>query len=464
MSSNIFLTKWSEISGDRFDPLMVLYKKTTQAFRYETVSFKDLLLSNPMYGANEAGVERTDENEPRYIRITDIDEFGNLKDGLGVTAQVIEEKYFLNENDLLFARSGATVGKAYIHRQRPYECFFAGYMIRFVVDSDKIDPYYVFLYTQLDIYKKWVSSIQRAAGQPNINAEEYKSLPIPIPPKEIQKEIVNKIQDAYKQKQQKEDEAKKLLNSIDEYLLQELGINLPKIDESDISKRVFLRKWSEISGNRFDPDYYSPKYFEKINILKKSSCKIISLKDIAIIFQGVGKSETNNPKYTLLKVKNILKDSTIDFEDVEFVSSVPKNKILSKYDIISPFIGEAIKQFKFALFDGEEDKYAVDNNTGVIRINSKKINNCFVCEVLNSGFVRWQIEQLIGGGGVPFIGSSGAKLIKIPRPRIKQQNKIAKHIESIREQAKSLKQQAIDDFEKAKKEVEAILLGETDEF
>ena len=43
MSSNIFLTKLSEISGDRFDPLMVLYKKTTQAFKYDTVSFKDLL-------------------------------------------------------------------------------------------------------------------------------------------------------------------------------------------------------------------------------------------------------------------------------------------------------------------------------------------------------------------------------------------------------------------------------------
>ena len=66
MSSNIFLTKLSEISGDRFDPLMVLYKKTTQAFKYDTVSFKDLLISNPMYGANEAGVERTDENEPDF--------------------------------------------------------------------------------------------------------------------------------------------------------------------------------------------------------------------------------------------------------------------------------------------------------------------------------------------------------------------------------------------------------------
>jgi restriction endonuclease S subunit len=108
--------------------------------------------------------------------------------------------------------------------------------------------------------------------------------------------------------------------------------------------------------------------------------------------------------------------------------------------------------------------WGIINNTGVIRINSKKINNCYVSEVLNSGFVRWQIEQLIGGGGVPFIGSNGAKLIKIPRPRIKQQNKITNHIANIRQQAKSLKQQAIDEFEKSKKEVEAMLLGETDEF
>ncbi len=65
MAENIFYTKFSEISGDRFDPQMVLYKKSTNSFKYDTVALKDLLLSNPMYGANEAGSERTNKN-PNY--------------------------------------------------------------------------------------------------------------------------------------------------------------------------------------------------------------------------------------------------------------------------------------------------------------------------------------------------------------------------------------------------------------
>lgn len=56
---------------------------------------------------------------------------------------------------------------------------------------------------------------------------------------------------------------------------------------------------------------------------------MVTLKDIAVIF-GVGKSETDNPQYTLLKVKNILKILQLILKDIEFVNSVPKNKLLSK--------------------------------------------------------------------------------------------------------------------------------------
>lgn len=467
MSSNVFLTKWSEISGGRFDPLMVLYKKTTQSFKYETIPFKDLLLSNPMYGANEAGIERTDENEPRYIRITDIDEFGNLKDGLGVTAQVIEEKYFLNENDLLFARSGATVGKAYIHRKRDYECFFAGYMIRFVVDSDRIDPYYVFLYTQLDIYKKWVLSIQRAAGQPNINAEEYKSLPIPIPPKQIQEELVTKIQDAYKQKQQKEDEAKKLIDSIDEYLLKELGIVLSKVDETDISKRVFLRKWSEISGDRFEADYYSNYFHIILDSFQKSTCKFITLNEIT---KKIKTGTTPNQKLDafiedednipFLRNSDIQNGEIIDSK-FKYIKNELENQLAFSYknEIIICIAGtigiSALNTF---------DRLAINQNVSSLIIDETQINIKFLLFWLNTKIAIDLLKRLSSIATIAYVNNPTLLKLQIPLPAVEKQNKIASHIENIREQAKSLKQQAIDDFEKAKKEVEVILLGESNEF
>lgn len=172
----IFIIKKSEING-RLDPKMALYNQSVQHSLYPLVKLKSLLLSKPQYGANEAGLVREHKEQVRYIRITDIDENGLIStDELGATVANLEEKYILSQNDIVIARSGATVGKAYIHRHLPYTCVYAGYLIRFVVDSDKILPDYLFAYTQLNPYKEWVNAIQRPSAQPNINAEEYQSL------------------------------------------------------------------------------------------------------------------------------------------------------------------------------------------------------------------------------------------------------------------------------------------------
>ena len=108
----IFIVKKSEING-RFDPKMALYNQGVQHSLYPLVKLKSLLLSKPQYGANEAGLVREYFEQPRYIRITDIDENGLIStDELGATVLNVEERYILNENDIVIARSGATVGKA----------------------------------------------------------------------------------------------------------------------------------------------------------------------------------------------------------------------------------------------------------------------------------------------------------------------------------------------------------------
>ncbi len=191
LQSRIFKVNFSDVSGLRIDPEMTLYSQKISESKYPLIPLGQLLKEKPQYGANEAGINRLDKDSPRYIRITDIDSNGFLKKGLGKTTEIIEEQYFLNHKDILFARSGNTVGKTYIHNKEKvdYQCFFAGYMIRFIVDEHKISPDFLFAYTQTKPYKDWVKAIQRTAGQPNINAEEYKSLNIPLPPLEKQKKI-----------------------------------------------------------------------------------------------------------------------------------------------------------------------------------------------------------------------------------------------------------------------------------
>jgi restriction endonuclease S subunit len=192
-----FYTTASKVTGGRLDPEYVAYQSQITSDKYPIVHLKQLLKTSPQYGANESGIERTDITQPRYIRITDIDEIGRLDEtDLGKTALTIEERYILQNNDLLFARSGNTVGKCYLHKSDlvNYECFFAGYMIRFILNDIYALPEFIFGWTQTQLYKDWVTAIRRAAGQPNINAEEYKSLQIPLPPLEIQNEIATHIQ------------------------------------------------------------------------------------------------------------------------------------------------------------------------------------------------------------------------------------------------------------------------------
>ncbi len=122
LTNRMYILQKSELEK-RWDPSWYVYLQSIQGFKYKKVELKHLLIENPQYGANEIGISRETNTEPRYIRITDINEFGELENVLGKTAENIEEKYFLQENDLLLARSGNTVGKSYLYKKMAYECF-----------------------------------------------------------------------------------------------------------------------------------------------------------------------------------------------------------------------------------------------------------------------------------------------------------------------------------------------------
>lgn len=194
IANRIFTAQRKELAGWRFDPDMALYSKHTRTAKFNASKLREHMRSAPQYGANERGVERLNREVPRYVRITDVNEFGELSPGLGVAAEVAEDKYLLEPGDLLFARSGNTVGKTYLHIPDTDEKHvFAGYMIRFRLNAATLLPEYAFSYTLCSAYKEWCRAVQRASGQPNINAEEYKSLLIPVPPLKKQAEIAEKV-------------------------------------------------------------------------------------------------------------------------------------------------------------------------------------------------------------------------------------------------------------------------------
>jgi type I restriction enzyme S subunit len=150
------------------------------------------------YGAGVAS-KPYDPELPRYIRITDITDTGDLtRDAVSPSGDATEwGAYSLEPGDVLFARSGATVGKTYLHRRSDGRCVFAGYLIRFRAQPDRLLPEFLFQFTRTAAYRRWVAARQRVVAQPNINAQQYgEELRVPCPPLQLQtklKERLNRI-------------------------------------------------------------------------------------------------------------------------------------------------------------------------------------------------------------------------------------------------------------------------------
>ena len=158
---------------------------------WEEKTLKDISIISGNYGLS---VPSTEYNGVRYLRITDITEWGDLNDEK-VSAKLDEEKEqeLLEEGDLLFARTGATVGKTLMYKEAFGKCLFAGYLIRYRLNKEIVLPKYMFYITHSDNYYKWVLENQKAAAQPNISAKLYNEYVVSYPSISEQQSIVETL-------------------------------------------------------------------------------------------------------------------------------------------------------------------------------------------------------------------------------------------------------------------------------
>lgn len=142
------------------------------------------------YGLNAAAKEYDGEN--KYIRITDIDDNSHEFLQENVTSPDTElvgaENYRLKYGDILFARTGASVGKTYIYKDSDGLVYYAGFLIRGRV-KDGFAPEFVFQNTLTEDYEKFIRITSQRSGQPGVNAQEYADFKISMPIYEEQKKI-----------------------------------------------------------------------------------------------------------------------------------------------------------------------------------------------------------------------------------------------------------------------------------
>ncbi len=132
----------------------------------------------------------------KMIRISDIHD--NQVDWSSVPYCDINEneigQYLLKENDILFARTGGTVGKSFLVKEVPEEAIFAGYLIR-TRYSENLSPLYLKYFMESRIYWEQLHNGTIKTAQPNCNGKTLSKMMLPLPPMAEQHRIVAKIEE-----------------------------------------------------------------------------------------------------------------------------------------------------------------------------------------------------------------------------------------------------------------------------
>ena len=156
------------------------------------VKLSDLCIESEIgkYGI-PASAEAYDKNKVRYLRISDIDDLGNLinTDRKSISSDEIE-KYILKEGEIVFARTGNSTGRTYFHEDKNGILAFAGFLIKFGLDKRKVNPKYLKYYTISDEYKSWVNNLSVGSTRGNINAQTFAGCPILLPERKQQDFLV----------------------------------------------------------------------------------------------------------------------------------------------------------------------------------------------------------------------------------------------------------------------------------
>lgn len=144
------------------------------------------------YGLNASAKEYDGQN--KYLRITDIDDESRQFKTDSITSPNIDldlaNNYILKKGDILFARTGASVGKTYRYIDTDGIVYYAGFLIRARINHE-FNAEFIFQNTLTDAYCNYIKVTSQRSGQPGVNAQEYAKFEIKVPEKEEQTKIGN---------------------------------------------------------------------------------------------------------------------------------------------------------------------------------------------------------------------------------------------------------------------------------
>lgn len=470
-NNKIFIVKRSEIEG-RLEPEFykpsiaylekMIRMKSSRKLRHYALSMAGGATPKKtecerFYADKETGIP--------FLRVQNLntDSTLSLDDCLYINKETHEgmlSRSQVSEGDLLVKITG--VGRMAIASVAP-DGFVGNTNQHMVVikTGNKETSKYLARYLNLDIIEKIASRHSTGGTRPALDYPSVKNLPI------IEGIDFSPIDKAIELKRQKESEAQQLLDSIDTYLLEELGITLPEI-KIDLKSRMFLVKKSELDM-RFDP-YYLQDYFKDAFIsLYRGKYPIFSIKSLStLITSGItpksgGDAYTENKEIGVpfIRSGNIDINGDIDFEELlylkpEIHETIMKSSQVKKNDLMIAIVGATIGQIGIYIDNREAN---INQAIALVRL---KEGNCvqYIKEVLKSQVGQLSLNRLKRPVARANINLEEISQIKVPLPPLDKQREIANHIYTIRLKAKQLQEEGKMIFENAKKEVEKMIIGE----
>jgi type I restriction enzyme S subunit len=411
------------------------YQKTRVGWipeEWEVEELKSLCIVYGEYGAAESAVEFSPDL-PRYIRITDINDDGSLDPEVRCSVILTEdekEKYRIMKGDILFARSGATVGKTYTHYDNSDNLVFAGYLIRFRPDPKKLSSAFLHNYTHSSRYWYWVSSTSHAGAQPNINATEYGSLPVPVPSFKEQRKIAE------------------ILSTWDRAIEQTRAL----IDAKQRLKRGLMQQL--LTGRLRFPGFGPPAQ-EKGEL--PAGWKVKRLKHIAdIIVSNVDKKTKKSEKPVLLCNYMDVYENYYISSEIDFMQATASEREVKKFrlhinDIVITKDSETSEDIaKPSIVLENVGQLLCGYHLAILRTKSSDIDAKFLAYMLGYGRIHYYFVSHANGVTRFGLTIPVIEKVKIPLPPADEQRKIAELLFGIEEEIDLLRQ-SIDFYKHQKK-------------
>jgi len=397
-----------------------------------------------------------------FIRSGDFNEDGsiNWNDIIYIKDEIhngIMRRSRLCKGDILFAIVGATIGKVGIYQyDREANINQAVCAVRL---SNALRSEYVHAFFLTPTGKELIDRIKRPVARANINLAEISSLIVPKISDAKQRVVAEALTNAFRKKKEIEQEASSLLESIDTILLRELGIKLPPEPPNTIKSRIFQRRISQITGNRFDP----ASHWKKL-ILNSSRYPMKNLPDLVRInpitdFKGLKPED----KVTFVPMESVGElFGEITEKQTRSVIEAKSYTTFKEGDLIWAKITPCMENGKAAIASNLENGYGYGSTEfHVFRLKNGDMNINFLHAILRLKVLRSHARLFFtGSSGHQRVDERFFKRLEIPAPPRKIQDKIALEIEDIRTEARGLFSSAEQELIKSKKKIEKLIFDD----